>query len=75
MKKRDEIKELRSLSDSELIERIASTEEELMKLRFRSASGQLEQTAQLTKLRRRIARAATVLREKELMKADVAAAS
>ncbi len=65
MKTRDEIKELRGLKDSELADRALSTEEELMKLRFRHASGQLEQTAQLEKLRRRIARIKTVLREKK----------
>ncbi len=72
MKKREELKELRNLSAQELGERMLGTEEELMKLRFRHASGQLEQTAQLKVLRRKVARIKTLLAEKQI--ADGAAA-
>ena len=74
MKRRDEIKELRSLSEEELNEKVSGLEEELMKLRFRHASGQLEQTAQLKSLRKRVARMKTLLAEKQLTEASAAAA-
>jgi len=61
MKKRDELKELRAKSKEEVLEKIKGSELELMKLRFRHAQGQLKQTAQLSSLRRSIARAKTVL--------------
>jgi large subunit ribosomal protein L29 len=73
MKKRDEIKELRELGEGELEERALSIQEELMKLRFRHASGQLEQTAQLSILRRRIARLKTMLQEKRRSSPESAA--
>lgn len=64
MKTRDEVKDLRGLDQAELEERAASVEEELMNLRFRHASGQLEQTSQLKTLRRRVGRIHTILNEK-----------
>jgi large subunit ribosomal protein L29 len=73
MKKRDEIKELRELGEGELEERALSIQEELMKLRFRHASGQLEQTAQLNVLRRRVARIKTLLQEKQSASRELAA--
>ena len=62
MKIRDEVHDFRGLGEDELEERLANTEEEVMNLRFRHASGQLEQTAQLKTLRRRIARMRTPVR-------------
>ncbi len=66
MKSRETLKELRSLSAKELEGKILSTEEELLKLRFRHASRQLEQTAQLRELKRNVARMRTVLNESVL---------
>ena len=63
MKKQDKIKEFRSLTEAKLREQIASSKEELMKLRFRKSSGQLQHAAQLRTLRRTIAQIETVLRE------------
>ena len=63
MKSSAEIKEFRGLAESELTERISSTEQELMNLRFKHASAQLDQTAQLKQLRRRIARLKTAQTE------------
>lgn len=65
MKRLDTLRELRDLSPAALIERSSDLGEELMKLRFREASGQLEQSHQLTTVRRNLARVQTVLREKE----------
>ncbi len=58
--------ELRGLSEQELRAKETETAQELFKLRFRHASGQLDNTARLRRLRRELARIKTLLREKEL---------
>lgn len=60
MKSRDENKQLRELDADGLQTRLADTEKELMNLHFKAASNQLQQTSQLTALRRRIARIKTI---------------
>jgi large subunit ribosomal protein L29 len=59
------IKEIRDLGINELKQKNSELVEELFKLRIRHASGQLEQTAMLGRLRKDIARVNTVLKEKE----------
>jgi large subunit ribosomal protein L29 len=59
------IKEIRDLSISELTQKNNELIQEVFKLRIRHASGQLEQTAMLTRLRKDIARVNTVMKEKE----------
>ena len=59
------IKEIRDLGINELKQKNNELMEELFKLRIRHASGQLEQTAMLGRLRKDIARVSTVLKEKE----------
>lgn len=63
MKKKNKIEEFRKQSVPALEEQITSLEEEFLRLRFRHASGQLEQTAQLQALRRQIAQGKTILSE------------
>ena len=58
--------ELRELPDADLVERIEGAKEELFNLRFQLATGQLDNTARLRELRHDVARAATVLREREI---------
>ena len=58
--------ELRELPDGELTARIESAKEELFNLRFQLATGQLDNTARLKELKRDVARAATLLREREI---------
>ena len=58
--------ELRELPDEELVARIESAKEELFNLRFQLATGQLDNTARLKELKRDVARAATLLREREI---------
>ncbi len=65
MKVREELKQLRQLGPAELRQRLEEARQELFNLRFRHATRQLENTAELQKVRRRIARILTVLREKE----------
>ncbi|HNZ64207.1 MAG TPA: 50S ribosomal protein L29 [Smithella sp.] len=59
------IKEIRALDVSGLKQKIAELSEELFRLKIRHASGQLESTVMLGKIRRDIARVNTVLKEKE----------
>lgn len=58
--------ELRNLTTAEIEQKISSFKEELFNLRFQSATGQLDNPARLRTVRREIARAKTVLREREL---------
>ena len=52
--------ELRKLSTAELVAKEKELKEELFNLRFRLATGQLENTMQITAVKRDIARALTV---------------
>jgi len=61
MKTKDFRKEIQTLSQEELSTRAKALAEELMKLRFRAASGQLEQSHRLGQLRRNLARVRTEL--------------
>ncbi len=58
--------EIRDMTDDEIRGRVAELQEELFRLRFRSATQQLESTALLTVLRRDVARLKTILRQREL---------
>ncbi|MEN3010263.1 MAG: 50S ribosomal protein L29 [Candidatus Bipolaricaulaceae bacterium] len=60
MKARD----LRELSNEELMQRVQEWKRKLLNLRFQLASGQLTNTAEIKKTKRDIARALTVLRER-----------
>ena len=64
MKRIDLLKELRGLSRDDLTQRARSVAEEMMKLRFRKATGQLEQSHRLSQLKRDFARIKSVLSEK-----------
>lgn len=57
-------KEVRELSVEELKQKEKSLAEDLFRLRFRNAAGQLESSASLGKTRRNIALIKTILREK-----------
>jgi large subunit ribosomal protein L29 len=58
--------ELRDLNDDELREHITNARRELLGLRFQHATGELDNTAGLSRAKREIARALTVAREREL---------
>lgn len=60
MKARD----LRELSNDELIARVQEWKRKLLNLRFQLASGQLTNTAEIQKTKKDIARALTILRER-----------
>ncbi|TCS94179.1 50S ribosomal protein L29 [Hazenella coriacea] len=59
-------KELIELTTAEIEQKIATYKEELFNLRFQSVTGQLENPARLSQVRKNIARCKTVLREREL---------
>ncbi|MDD5711480.1 MAG: 50S ribosomal protein L29 [Smithellaceae bacterium] len=59
------IKEIRDLSQDELLAKQRDRAEELFRLKLRHASGQLESPATLGKLRKDIARIKGVLKERE----------
>jgi len=61
-------KELRLLSEGELIEKEKTLKEELFNLRFQHATGQLENVMRVPQVKREIARLKTILREKTLVK-------
>jgi large subunit ribosomal protein L29 len=65
MKKTTLVKELKNLSKSELKERARSISEEIMKIRFRKAVGQMEGANKLGALRKDLARVLTVFSSSE----------
>ena len=58
--------ELRDMSDTELREHLQTARRELFGLRFQHATGELDNTSGLTKAKREIARALTIVREREI---------
>ncbi|MBP5655013.1 MAG: 50S ribosomal protein L29 [Clostridiales bacterium] len=58
--------EIRNKSTEELNKELVSLKEELFKLRFRNATNQLENPAQINLVKKDIARIKTVIREQEL---------
>jgi large subunit ribosomal protein L29 len=58
--------ELRNLTTAEIEQKITSFKEELFNLRFQLATGQLDNPIRIRDIRKGIARAKTVLREREL---------
>lgn len=65
------IDEVRELRDQDLQRELESTLRELMNLRFRNASKQLANNAQLGAAKRTIARFRTVMREREIQGLEV----
>jgi large subunit ribosomal protein L29 len=61
---------LHDLDLNELVAELRETKHEALNLRFRNATGQLENTAEIKKVRRRIARINTLIREREIAAAE-----
>lgn len=59
-------KEIRELSDEELTRKVDDLKDELFKLRFQLATGQLENPMRIREVRHSIAQVKTVIREREL---------
>ena len=60
------IKELREKTTPELNDQIKELKAELFNLRFQLATGQLQNTMAITECKRNIARAKTIVRDREL---------
>jgi large subunit ribosomal protein L29 len=61
---RTSAKELRDLSNEELLTKAADLKKEMFNLKFQQAMGQIENPMRLRSLRRDIAKTKTVLKEK-----------
>jgi large subunit ribosomal protein L29 len=59
-------KEVRNLDDEQLVEKVREFREELFNLRFRNATGELENTARMAEARKALARTLTVANEREI---------
>jgi large subunit ribosomal protein L29 len=66
-----EADDLRELSDAELVEKLAEFKDEQFNLRFRMATGQLDNYRRLRGVRHDIARVQTVQRERELAEEEL----
>ncbi len=62
--------DLAELSMGELVDELKATKQEALNLRFRNATGQLENTAEIRKVKKQIARINTMIREKEIAAAE-----
>lgn len=62
--------DLAELSLGELIDELRATKQEALNLRFRNATGQLENTAEIGKVRKQVARINTLIREREIAAAE-----
>ncbi|MDO7908342.1 50S ribosomal protein L29 [Paenibacillus sp. JX-17] len=58
--------DIRNLTTAEIEQKIAGFKEELFNLRFQLATGQLDNPTRIRDVRREIARAKTIIREREL---------
>ncbi|WP_017729590.1 50S ribosomal protein L29 [Halalkalibacterium ligniniphilum] len=58
--------EIRNLTTAEIEQKTKALKEELFNLRFQLATGQLDNPTRIREVRKAIARAKTVLREREL---------
>ena len=65
-------KELRDLTYEELLKKESDLQEELFNLRFRLATGQLDNPMELKSVKKDIARVKTVIRQMDLEKAKQA---
>ncbi len=58
--------DLRKLTTEEINNKIKENKEELFNLRFKQATGNLENSARLKELRKEVARLKTILKEREI---------
>jgi large subunit ribosomal protein L29 len=62
--------ELRELDLGGLVEELRATKQEALNLRFRNATGQLDNTAEIRTVRKQIARINTYIRAREIAVAE-----
>ena len=61
-------KEIRDLTNEQIVKKIEEYKEELFNLRFSQATGNLEKPSRINELRKEVARMKTIIRERELQK-------
>jgi large subunit ribosomal protein L29 len=59
------VKEIREMDNDAILKEIDNLKKEMFDLRFKHATGQLENTARLSAVRKTIARMKTILSERE----------
>jgi len=64
------INDLRKLSNEELTSKITEAKKELLDLRIKKSTGTLEKPSKINELRKGIARAMTILREREINESE-----
>jgi large subunit ribosomal protein L29 len=64
--------DLKDMDLGQLIDELRATKHEALNLRFRNATGQLDNTAEISKARRQIARINTLIRQREIAAAEAA---
>ena len=62
--------ELREMDEQELIDNLASAQQELFNLRFQHVTGQLDNYSRFSVVRKDIARLHTIMREREISEAE-----
>lgn len=62
------VDELRDLTNEELERKLVDLKDELFRLRFQMATGQLENPMRIREVRRSFARTKTVIREREILR-------
>jgi large subunit ribosomal protein L29 len=62
--------EVRDLSDTELETRLTEAKQELFNLRFQNVTGQLDNSARISQVRKNVARIETILRQREIAAAE-----
>jgi large subunit ribosomal protein L29 len=62
--------ELKELDLAALVNELRATKQEALNLRFRNATGQLDNNAEIRNVRRQIARINTYIREREIALAE-----
>lgn len=65
MKVNEVVKELRALSNEELVTKIKESKKELFDLRLKQSTGSLEKPSKIRELRKNVARMQTILKERE----------
>ncbi|TVR21311.1 MAG: 50S ribosomal protein L29 [Ilumatobacter sp.] len=69
-RKKDRNDKLADLDLAELLDELRATKQEALNLRFRNATGQLENTAEISRVRRHVARINTYIRQREIAAAE-----
>ena len=62
--------DLADLTLAQLVDELRETKQEALNLRFRNATGSLENTAEIRRVRRQIARINTLIRQREIAEAE-----